>query len=391
MPVADYSKRNKKLMERIEGSEEISERNKEILEDFERDLKVGDECGDSRIYKLLQHLKIVGEHVDFDFDNSTEEDLKKTVAWIKDRDLARSTKRDYKVVLKRFYKWLNDGEYPESVDFIKTTAKNKDKKLPKNLLKEEDIKKLLESANHNRDQALISLLWETGARIGELIDLKIGDLEDHKHGFEVVISGKTGPRQLLLISSVPYLKSWLNSHPHKEDQDAWLWVNIGNTNFGKKMEYRTILKMLNQTKKRAGINKDVNPHQFRHSRATYLASKFTESQLCDWMGWVQGSDQAQTYVHMSGRDTQSTYAKIHGIEEEEEEEKSILAPEKCPRCDDSVPPDAAFCQSCGQQLTREMDPIADHMAKKSDKKIDLDEEALELGKKILEKMGENKE
>ncbi|KXA90543.1 hypothetical protein AKJ40_01415 [candidate division MSBL1 archaeon SCGC-AAA259M10] len=48
--------------------------------------------------------------------------------------------------------------------------------------------------------------------------------------------------------------------------------------------------MLNRVAEKADIDKPVNPHHFRHSRATFLANRLTESQMCEWFGWVQGSD-----------------------------------------------------------------------------------------------------
>lgn len=47
--------------------------------------------------------------------------------------------------------------------------------------------------------------------------------------------------------------------------------------------------------------KPLNPHHFRHSRATFLATKFKEAQLCGWFGWVQGSTVPGEYVPLSGR------------------------------------------------------------------------------------------
>lgn len=136
------------------------------------------------------------------------------------------------------------------------------------------------------------MLWETGARIGELIDLKIRDIEDHKHGKKIIIQGKTGSRRVPLISAVPHFRAWLNNHPRSDDRDAPLWVNLGTStrNPNEKMQYRAITKRLEKAAEKAGIDKPVNPHHFRHSRATYLASRFTESQLCEWFGWAQGSD-----------------------------------------------------------------------------------------------------
>jgi len=154
------------------------------------------------------------------------------------------------------------------------------------------------------------------------------------------------------------------------------------------MAYRTITKQLNKTKERAEIDKPVNPHHFRHSRATYLASKFTESQLCEWFGWVQGSDRPADYVHMSGRDIDGDYARLHGREDEKEEKKSDLAPVDCPRCGEKNDPEASFCQNCGQSL--EMDAqqkmeeggeIADQVSSKMVSK----DQVREIVKEIMEK------
>ena len=79
------------------------------------------------------------------------------------------TKWTYKSTLRRFYKWLsNSEEYPEEVKWIKLKIKNGNHKLPEELLNEEDIKAMIEKADSLRDKALISVLYESGGRIGEI-------------------------------------------------------------------------------------------------------------------------------------------------------------------------------------------------------------------------------
>lgn len=350
MALFDYDKKIERVEKDIEESEEISKANRKKIQKFARDLRVND-YSKTRIFKLENKLKIIAENIEFDFEKATEDQIKDFVAWVNEQDFSDSTKNDYKVILKRFYKWLNDGEYPKCVDWISTTLKKSNDKLPKNVLVEDDIQDLIEAAENPRDKALIAMLWETGARIGELIDLEIGDLEDFRHGKKVVINGKTGPRRVPLISSVPHIQAWINSHPDGNDPEAPLWVNVGTRNQGDKIQYRALRKTLDEIMKRTDVDKPSNPHHFRHSRATYMASRFTEAQMCEYFGWVQGSDVPAKYVHMSGRDIDGDYVRMHGIEDEEEKEKSKLAPESCPRCGGKVDPNASFCQNCGQALT----------------------------------------
>ncbi|KXA90542.1 hypothetical protein AKJ37_00140 [candidate division MSBL1 archaeon SCGC-AAA259I09] len=135
--------------------------------------------------------------------------------------------------MKKFYKWLNDREYPERVVWIKTTRKNSNSKLPEKLLTEEDIEKLIETAENPRDKAFIALLWETGARIGELLDLRADSFQDRSQGKKVVINGKTGVRRLPIISSIPQLQNWLNNHSEKGGTEAPLWCKLSGEKRGR--------------------------------------------------------------------------------------------------------------------------------------------------------------
>ena len=96
------------------------------------------------------------------------------------------------------------------------------------------------------------------------------------------------------------------------------------SNHEKGLDYPAINKRLKEIAERTGIKKPVNPHNFRHSRATYLAKKLTEAQMCQYFDWVQGSKMPATCVHLSGRDLDDAILKIHGkISKEEEIKKEI--------------------------------------------------------------------
>jgi len=345
--------RIEKARKRVEDNEDILPENREAILDFDRELELND-YSVSRRYKYLTRLPKIGEVLDVAFKDAEREHIEEIVLWLKRReDINKTTQNDYKILLRRFYKWLNDGEYPECIEWLEVDNNLDSDKLPEEMLSEEDVEELLKNAQNPRDKAIISMLWETGCRISELLSLTIRSIEDHKHGFKIVVEGKTGARRLPLIESVPYLQQWLEEHPERENKDAPLWVNIGQVNKGEKMAYRSVRKMLNEVGKRANLDKPNHPSHFRDSRATYLASRFTEAQMCQWFGWVQGSDVPAKYVHMSGRDIDPDYARLHGIEEEEDHKVSKLIPDECPRCGETVPKEASFCSNCGQALSRE--------------------------------------
>lgn len=105
--------------------------------------------------------------------------------------------------------------------------------------------------------------------------------------------------------------------------------------------------------KRAGIKKRFNPHIFRHSRATFLANFLTKAQLKVYFGWVQGSDIAGTYVHLSGRDTDQKILEINGMAEENKKKEQELKPKICPRCNSLNSYNSNYCSKCASILDTE--------------------------------------
>lgn len=301
--------------------------------------------------KIAERLTVMGA----EFEEMGKEEMVELVGWLERRDLSDWTKHDYKVTLKKLYKWLKGGgeEYPPEVKWIKSTKK-RNHTLPEELLSEKDVESLVGAARHPRDKALISVLYESGCRIGELLNLQIKNVAFDRHGARLIVSGKTGMRRLMIIASSPALAAWLNVHPFREDPNAALWVGIGTVSRDQPLDYPSSRKMLRVAGRRAGVKKKVNPHLFRHSRATQLAKHLTEAQLCEYFGWVQGSKMASTYVHLSGRDVDGAILKLYGLEEEAEDSgESRLTPRKCPRCRELNSFTAKYCVRCSLPLDEE--------------------------------------
>jgi len=327
----------------------LSKRNVELIRLFERGL-FSEGLSAARVKKYLDHLRKVGEWLGKSFDEAERRDIEEVVYKIERSDYSPYTKHDYKVVLKRFYRWLRRSEdYPEEVKWIRTTLKVKDELLPEDLLSEEEVMKLVEACTNPRDKAFIITLYESGARIGELGTMSISDVVFEESYARLMLKGKTGARRVIVVASLPYLQTWLQNHPMKNSPNAPLWVNLGTVNRFEAMSYPALAKILKTAADKAGLKKKVHPHKLRHSRATFLAKKLTEAQMNQLFGWRQGSKMPSTYVHLSGRDVDDAILGVYGLKKTEEE-KSKLTPRICPRCKATNAYDAKFCMKCGLAL-----------------------------------------
>ena len=322
----------------------VSKQNRELINGF-IDWCFSNRIGEHRAVKYISTLKHIAIDLNMDFDKVTKKEMEAHIGRLERSDKSNWTKHDYKIAIKKFYTWLNGGKESDLTDWIKTTLSKKETRMPEELLIEEEVLELIGAAKSPRDKALIALMWDVGARIGEIASIKIKNLTFDEYGMSVLLNGKTGPRRVRAVWSIQYIMSWLEMHPDKKNNNAMLWVNSEN----KPISYQAVRKQLIRITNRAGINKKITPHLFRHSRATFLARHLTEAEMNIYFGWVQGSDMAATYVHLSGRDVDKSILKAHGIIVEEDNNKPKV--QQCPRCKAVNGPEALFCFKCGAAMT----------------------------------------
>lgn len=327
----------------------MPEDDKKLVERFIRDVKARG-VGMARLTKLVRTLSILGERLGKQFRDATLEDIKALVHHFETGDYSVWARHDAKVILKQFYRWLDGEDYPKVVKWICTTIPHKDKPLVQEaeLLTEEEINKVIAVADHPRNKAILAVLAESGARIGEIGNLTIGQIKVDESGTVLNVSGKTGRRRLRIISGTPYLLKWLDIHPDKENPYAPVWVNIGTLNHHKQMSYEGFRKILIEAFKKAGIKKRCHPYIFRHSRASQLARHLTEFQMNTYFGWCQGSAMPSTYVHISGKDLDEDILRINGMKPGDKPIAFKPQARTCSRCKEINAPNALYCCRCAE-------------------------------------------
>ncbi len=347
MGLYNYSRKIENAERRIREAE-YSQKNKDFIFSFIHVL-YAEGLSEARILKYLSQLNILSEWFGKDFDQVTTSDVYRVVAEIERSDRKAWTKQGYKVTIKRFFRWLhNTGVDPEMTSWIKTKIKQCDQILPEELLTEEEVMQMIDVCDHPRNRAMVAMWYDAGGRVSELGEPKIKHYVPDEYGAVLMVKGKTGMRRVRLVFSSPYVSKWLDTHPDRGNPDAPLWVNYGKYK-GRAMTYGGIRMVIKRAAEKAGIKKRVYNHLFRHSRITEYATFMTQAQLEKNMGWVHGTRQSGTYIHLAGAQVDNTILEHYGIKEKQEK-TTELTPKNCPRCKTTNGPTSDFCSNCGMAL-----------------------------------------
>ena len=339
-----------------------------------------------RSVKYVNHLIVLARTSRCAMETLDRKGVEALVSCINAANYTDHTKHDYKVILKKYFQWLQkcdeeEQEYPAEVRWIKTRFKKK-RLVPEALIKPEEVAKLAAVADNLRDRAFVLTHYDGGFRIGETLSMRLQNVEFDKYTAVVRVDGKTGPRRVRLTISTPALAAWLSIHPFRNDPDASVWIGIGTVGKNKPLSYAGASSMLKRLAKRAGLKKRIYTHLMRHSRATELATILTEAQMKEHFGWVPGSYMPSTYVHLSGRDVDGAILKAHGITvDEESNSHAAITLTKCPRCAREITSKDQFCPACGMVLDAKIAVQLEDERTKADQLMDLlmkDEEVRSL-------------
>jgi site-specific recombinase XerD len=352
--------------------ENISDRNKVLIRSYINN-SLSNNTSPQRCRKLSSILRIICRSLKKDFDKMEKDDIVNIIVEIKSNTKhAEATKQDYIRTLKQFFRWFEDEDerlfdndpimrrkitmfYKQ----IKTTQLKYCRKNinPSDILTDEDIKIAMRYCVSLRDKLFIRLLHETGARAGEILNLRIKHIIFEDDGrAKIHLDGKTGERRIPIAYSVSLLRQFLDEHILKDDVNSPLWWTRPSSGHNHPLKHQGATKLLDVVwsripKNLSVANKKHNLHFFRHSRATLLAPKLTESLLCKYFGWSLGSKQVKTYVHLSAEDLDNEYYQTMGLEPKDKVDKN--KPKTCQFCNAINDMISDYCHRCGRPLDLE--------------------------------------
>ena len=248
-----------------------------------------------------------------DIKNIDKDDIKSYLKYLNDNKMnERSIARNISS-LKSLYKFLIINKIIKNNPMESISLPKLGKKLP-NTLSEEDINKLLDiKLNDNysyRNKAMLELMYATGLRVSELVNLKVYDVNLDEAIVKTM--GKGSKERIIPIGdyALNALKIYINEYRSslfKREVNDYLFLN----NHGKQMTRQGFFKIIKKLAIEQGVNKDFSPHTLRHSFATHLLSHGADLRIIQELLGHSDVSTTQIYTHVSNEELEDTFKKYH--------------------------------------------------------------------------------
>ena len=215
---------------------------------------------------------------------------------IYDQKLSRTTVANNLSIIKSFYSFMVQNEYVESDPTRGINQIRADKKAPVYLTQAE-MQDLIDTALDPRDQLMVKMLYATGVRVSELVNIQKHDMDFERNTIKVF--GKGAKERIVLMPNA--LSSVVREYCKELPEDGKLF----------NLTARTVERDIKALAKRAGISKKVTPHKLRHSFATHMLQNGGNVVAIQKLLGHTSLNTTQIYTHYSVDELKDMYAHTH--------------------------------------------------------------------------------
>ncbi len=242
-------------------------------------------------------------------DELTEKDIRKYQDYlVKKRKVSINTQNQAINAIKFYYEKVKGGQ--RKVYYIERPRTPKT--LPK-IISEQEVVRILENTYNIKHRAIIALLYSSGMRVGEVINLRISDVSFDKD--IIFIRGAKGKKDRITLLSA-HLKTMLHDYLSVYKPNYWLFEGPNR----KRYTSGSINKLIKKSCQLAGIKQKVSSHTFRHSFATHLLEKGVDLRYIQSLLGHSSSKTTEIYTYVS----RNSLAKIKSPLDAILEDKALI-------------------------------------------------------------------
>lgn len=258
---------------------------------------------------ILEFLDYLDREV-LDYKSVVYSDLRFFLMYLKDEKKDKNSSIDRKLSsLRGFYQYLaNEGIVSNNV-FSLLNGPKKEKKLPR-YFEYNELESLFEACDLSgalgqRDRLILEMLYATGVRVGELVSIKVSDINFSSR--TILILGKGNKERIVPYGD--YCEEILNLYL----KDGYLSLNTQNSSYlflnarGGKLTERGVRYLLEETIKKTSVQKNISPHMIRHSFATHLLNQGCDLITVQKLLGHESIKATQIYTHVTTDRLRSVY------------------------------------------------------------------------------------
>ena len=291
--------------------------NSECIEIFEKYLREEKKSSANTLSSYLRDIRQFGAylelHTDTDIVSVTEDELSEYINWLKGQGKSVATVSRCIASLKCLYAFLTIRQIIAENPSTKLVPDKGEHKLPQ-ILTSQEVDLLLEQpecidAKGYRDKAMLELLYATGIRVTELINLDITDINLAAG----VIRCRTRDKERLIPMYAKAVKALSDYVILVRPQmialpdEPSLFVNVN----GERMSRQGFWKLIKYYQKKANIEKDITPHTLRHSFAAHLLENGADIHAIQEMLGHADISSTQVYTQLVKKQLKDVYNKAH--------------------------------------------------------------------------------
>ena len=253
-----------------------------------------------------ENLKLLSDTCKKDIINLTTDEIR---SFLENIDVTPRSKTHYLTVFNSFYKYMIFQEKLTTNPCDGIRHPKLDKKLP-NYLTDEEIDKLLDikllKPVDYRNKAMLEVLFATGTRISELINLELNQVDFQECIIRVQGKGKKDRIVPIGETAMECLDNYINNY-----RDFLLKTKVSNYVFlnkdGNRISRQGFFKILKKLCIDAGIKKEVSPHTLRHSFATHLLNNGADLRIIQELLGHENLTTTEIYSHLSNKKIKDDY------------------------------------------------------------------------------------
>ena len=290
---------NKKILDFLKCLKNEKNYSKYTIINYGKDLKLFEKFLEEEKISDIKKIdyKIIRQYLSFLYDFDYEN---KTIA----RNLS---------TIRSFFKYLMKENIIKNNPMILIENPKLDKKLPKvlNSIEVDDILNIPDNETPlgQRDSLILELIYSTGIRVGELVNIKIQDIDFNDK--KIIITGKGNKERIVLFGNVllKKLNLYLNDGRKKLIKNSIDYLVLNSQ--GNKITSRGVELIIDKILKKGGITYKISPHTLRHTFATHMLNNGADLKTVQELLGHESLSTTQIYTHVSNERLRTVYLNTH--------------------------------------------------------------------------------